>query len=60
MWPQVWVDDSTNCVKFDSKTYSQKLLEIDESPVRVDQSTPGKLKSPRINTGVDKAVILVK
>ena len=57
MLPQVWVDDFTSCVKLDSKTNSQKLLETGESPLRVGQSMSGKLKSPRI---MDKAVIIVK
>ena len=59
MLPQVWVNDSTSCVKLDSNTNSQKLLQTNESPVRVGQLMSGKLKSPRIRTGVDKAVIVV-
>ena len=39
---------------------SQKLLDIAKPPARVDQFTPGILKSPKINTVVGEEMMVAK
>ena len=39
---------------------SQKLSDAAELPVRVNQLMSGRLESPRINTGLNEVVIVVK
>ena len=46
-------------VRFE-KMHSQKLFDIEVAPVRVGQFMSGKLKSPRIKTGLGKVVIVAK
>jgi len=60
MLPHVWVGVSTSSVRFESKINSQKLSDAAELPDRVDQLISGRLKSPRIKTGLDKAMMVVK
>ena len=60
MLPHVWVGDSTSCVKLDSNILSQKLLEIGVLPVKVAQFMSSRLKSPRINTGLDRVVVVAR
>ena len=47
-------------MKLDSKMHSQKLFDIEVAPVRVGQFMSGRLKSPRIKTGLGRVVIVAK
>ena len=48
----IWVELVTCCVKFQLKMKSQKFFESLVEPVRDDQHTPRRLKSPQIKEGM--------
>ena len=52
IFPLIWVELVTCCVKFQLKMKSQKIVESLVEPVRDDQHIPGRLKSPQIKDEV--------